>query len=630
MVPLEDLLNKENGTAAPQHSRESIVENGTDVSNVTKKDGLPSPNLSKRSSDCSKRPRIRCTTEAIGVKGQEDERMSPGSTSSSCLPYHSSSHLNTPPYDLLGASAVSPTTSSSSDSSSSSPLAQAHNPAGDDDDADNDGDSEDITLYCKWDNCGMIFNQPELLYNHLCHDHVGRKSHKNLQLNCHWGDCTTKTEKRDHITSHLRVHVPLKPFGCSTCSKKFKRPQDLKKHLKIHLESGGILKRKRGPKLGSKRTSKKNKSSASDAVSSCSASVPSGIAGSFKSHSTSPQILPPLPVGISQHLPSQQQQQQQQQRAISLNQLCSDELSQYKPVYSPQLSARLQTILPPLYYNNGSTVSQGANSQSMNVYEDGCSNKTIANATQFFTKLSRNMTNNYILQQSGGSTESSSSSGRIPVAQTSYVQPPNAPSYQSVQGGSSISATANTATYVPVRLAKYPTGPSLTEHLPPLHSNTAGGVFNRQSQYAMPHYPSVRAAPSYSSSGCSILPPLQSKIPMLPSRRTMAGETSLKPNWEFSLNQKSCTNDIIMSKLAIEEVDDESEIEDDFVEMLGIVNIIKDYLLCCVMEDLDDEESEDKDEENAFLQESLEKLSLQNQMGTNSVRILTKYPKILV
>ena len=117
---------------------------------------------------------------------------------------------------------------------------------------------------------------------------------------------------------------------------------------------------------------------------------------------------------------------------------------------------------------------------------------------------------------------------------------------------------------------------------------------------------------------------------MLPSRRTMAGGTSLKPNWEFSLNQKSCTNDIIMSKLAIEEVDDESEIEDDFVEMLGIVNIIKDYLLCCVMEDLDDEESEDKDEENAFLQESLEKLSLQNQMGTNSVRILTKYPKILV
>ncbi|QHS73611.1 alkaline-responsive transcriptional regulator RIM101 [Saccharomyces paradoxus] len=631
MVPLEDLLNKENGTAAPQDSRESIVNDRTSASNVTEKDGLPSPNLSKRSSDCSKTPRITCTTEAIGLKGQEDERMSPGSTSSSCLPYRVPSHLNTPPYDLLGASAVSPTTPSSSDSSSSSPLTQAHNPAEDEDDVDNDCDSEDITLYCKWENCGMIFNQPELLYNHLCHDHVGRKSHKNLQLNCHWGDCTTKTEKRDHITSHLRVHVPLKPFGCSTCSKKFKRPQDLKKHLKIHLESGGILKRKRGPKLGSKRTSKKNKRSANDTAPSCPAPLPSGIVGSFKSHSTSPQILPPLPVGITQRLPSQQQQQQQQQqRAISLNQLCSDELSQYKPVYSPQLSARLQTILPPLYYNNGSTVNQGVNGQGMHVYEGGCSNKSIASATQFFTKLSRNMTNNYILQQSGSSAVSSSPSGHIPVAKTSYVQPPNASPYQPVQGAGSIPATTNTATYVPIRLAKYPTCPSVAEHLPPLHSNTAGSVLNRQSQCAMPHYPPVRAAPNYSSGGCSILPPLQSKIPMLPSRRTMAGETSLKPNWEFSLNQKSCTNDIIMNKLAIEEAEDEIDLEDDFVEVLGIVNIIKDYLLCCVMEDFEDEGSEDKDEEDRFLQESLEKLSLQNQMGTNSVRILAKYPKILV
>jgi len=39
--------------------------------------------------------------------------------------------------------------------------------------------------------------------------------------------------KRDHITSHIRVHVPLKPHKCDFCGKAFKRPQDLKKHVKV-------------------------------------------------------------------------------------------------------------------------------------------------------------------------------------------------------------------------------------------------------------------------------------------------------------------------------------------------------------------------------------------------------------
>lgn len=45
----------------------------------------------------------------------------------------------------------------------------------------------------------------------------------------------TTTVKRDHITSHIRVHVPLKPHKCEFCGKSFKRPQDLKKHVKVSL-----------------------------------------------------------------------------------------------------------------------------------------------------------------------------------------------------------------------------------------------------------------------------------------------------------------------------------------------------------------------------------------------------------
>ncbi|KAI8588818.1 hypothetical protein BDZ88DRAFT_383893, partial [Geranomyces variabilis] len=65
------------------------------------------------------------------------------------------------------------------------------------------------------------------LYSHLCEDHVGRKTTGNLCLSCRVLNCTQALEdqpfaKRDHITSHLRSHVPLKANPCLSCSKSFK------------------------------------------------------------------------------------------------------------------------------------------------------------------------------------------------------------------------------------------------------------------------------------------------------------------------------------------------------------------------------------------------------------------------
>ncbi|KAG0072648.1 hypothetical protein BGZ93_001074 [Podila epicladia] len=88
---------------------------------------------------------------------------------------------------------------------------------------------------CQWDSCFKNFDDAEALYEHLRDDHVGRKAQHNLCLTCKWGKCTVGTfGKRDHITSHLRVHVSSKPYACEVCNKGFKRPQDLKKHEKIH------------------------------------------------------------------------------------------------------------------------------------------------------------------------------------------------------------------------------------------------------------------------------------------------------------------------------------------------------------------------------------------------------------
>lgn len=84
--------------------------------------------------------------------------------------------------------------------------------------------------------CRSVASSADELYDHLTAAHVGRKSTNNLCLTCHWEGCGVSCAKRDHITSHLRVHTNLKPHACVICRKQFKRPQDLKKHEKIHTE----------------------------------------------------------------------------------------------------------------------------------------------------------------------------------------------------------------------------------------------------------------------------------------------------------------------------------------------------------------------------------------------------------
>ncbi|TVY73626.1 pH-response transcription factor, partial [Lachnellula suecica] len=99
----------------------------------------------------------------------------------------------------------------------------------------------DDNLSCQWEKCSERCTSAESLFDHICEKHVGRKSTNNLNLTCGWNSCRTTTVKRDHITSHIRVHVPLKPHKCDFCGKAFKRPQDLKKHVKTHADDSVLL-----------------------------------------------------------------------------------------------------------------------------------------------------------------------------------------------------------------------------------------------------------------------------------------------------------------------------------------------------------------------------------------------------
>ncbi|KMU85145.1 pH-response transcription factor pacC/RIM101 [Coccidioides immitis H538.4] len=111
----------------------------------------------------------------------------------------------------------------------------------------NNPNQQQPDLTCQWTGCREICPTPEALYEHVCERHVGRKSTNNLNLTCSWGNCRTTTVKRDHITSHIRVHVPLKPHKCDFCGKAFKRPQDLKKHVKTHADDSVLV---RSPEPG--------------------------------------------------------------------------------------------------------------------------------------------------------------------------------------------------------------------------------------------------------------------------------------------------------------------------------------------------------------------------------------------
>ncbi|KAL9012456.1 MAG: hypothetical protein Q9173_002783 [Seirophora scorigena] len=99
---------------------------------------------------------------------------------------------------------------------------------------------------CLWSGCRERTQSAEALYDHVCEVHIGRKSTNNLNLKCGWTNCNISVVKRDHITSHIRVHVPLKPHRCDFCGKAFKRPQDLKKHVKTHADDSVLF---RGPEM---------------------------------------------------------------------------------------------------------------------------------------------------------------------------------------------------------------------------------------------------------------------------------------------------------------------------------------------------------------------------------------------
>ncbi|RPB24139.1 hypothetical protein L211DRAFT_849269 [Terfezia boudieri ATCC MYA-4762] len=286
---------------------------------------------------------------------------------------------------------------------------------------------DDQNLTCQWSGCSEKFDSAEDLYNHLCDVHVGRKSTNNLCLTCAWGTCRTNTVKRDHITSHIRVHVPLKPHKCEFCGKAFKRPQDLKKHVKTHADDSVIL---RSPEPdGARRASASLRgdnghayaTSGVDSLAATAATAygygnfhhpqqfphgpyhPAGLTGYYPPPNTAPYApvyYAPQPAHQGQDL-NQQAPTGSKKRALEGADQFFDEVKRHKiqPVYDNAMAQRLsqlQQYMPVSqenldYQAHGSTPVTSASQAHPFTLPSLRTKQEIVEANNFLTELSHNL-----------------------------------------------------------------------------------------------------------------------------------------------------------------------------------------------------------------------------------------------
>ncbi|WFD05432.1 zinc-finger protein [Malassezia vespertilionis] len=81
---------------------------------------------------------------------------------------------------------------------------------------------------CDFPGCDKSFSVAGSLTIHK-RTHTGYKPFK-----CPFPDCDKEFSESSNLNKHMRVHRGEKLFGCTTCTKRFARPDQLARHKKVH------------------------------------------------------------------------------------------------------------------------------------------------------------------------------------------------------------------------------------------------------------------------------------------------------------------------------------------------------------------------------------------------------------
>ncbi|KAI1501755.1 hypothetical protein F5X99DRAFT_381561 [Biscogniauxia marginata] len=85
--------------------------------------------------------------------------------------------------------------------------------------------------------CGLVFNNPVELQQHVCDGHIASMSSKTKYV-CLWKGCSRRGDQvfasRNKLRRHISTHTSYKPFTCSHCNQGFSAQQALDQHIRTH------------------------------------------------------------------------------------------------------------------------------------------------------------------------------------------------------------------------------------------------------------------------------------------------------------------------------------------------------------------------------------------------------------